>query len=287
MKRRLAAILAADVVGYSRLMQADEAGTLATLGAHRKELFEPEIDEHDGRIVKLMGDGILVEFGSVLDAVHCAVAMQQTLAERNTGTAPDRRLEFRMGINLGDVLVEDGDIYGDGVNVAARLEGLAEPGGICISETVYQQIKGKLDVALEDLGERRVKNLAEPLRVYRVGLARAAPDDTATPGGPLALPAKPSIAVLPFTNMSGDPQQDYFSDGITEDIITELSRFRSLFVIARNSAFTYKGQAVKAQDVGRELGIAYVVEGSVRKAGERIRVTAQLVDAASGNHVWA
>ncbi len=287
MERRLAAILAADVVGYSRLMGADEAGTLRHLIELRQQDLEPRIAEHRGRVVKLMGDGLLVEFASVVDAVACAVAWQNGVAEREAAADDDKRLTFRIGINLGDVIVEGDDIHGDGVNIAARLEGLAEPGGICIADTVYKNVKAKLDLVYEDLGPQQVKNIAEPVHVYRiVGDASETPS---LPVGvqPLSLPDKPSVAVLPFANLSGDPEQEYFSDGITEDIITELSRFRSLFVIARNSSFHYKGESPKVQDVGRELGVAYVVEGSVRKAGDRVRVTAQLVESESGNHVWA
>ena len=287
MKRKLAAILAADVAGYSRLMEADERGTFAALKAHREELIDPDIAEHQGRVVKLMGDGILAEFGSVLAAVQCAVAIQKTMADLNREVPPERRLEFRMGINLGDVLVEEDDIYGDGVNVAARLESLADAGGICVSEVVYQQVKGKLDVGFEDLGAQTLKNLAEPVRVYRINLALPAAAGRAASRAPPPLSDKPSLAVLPFVNMSGDPEQDYFSDGLTEDMITELSRFRSLSVIAWNSPHTHSGRAVKAQDVGRELGVAFVVEGSVRRAGQRVRVSAQLIEAASGKHVWA
>jgi adenylate cyclase len=286
-ERRLAAILAADVVGYSRLMGADEAGTLRHLIELRQQDLEPRIAEHRGRVVKLMGDGLLVEFASVVDAVACAVAWQNGVAEREAAADDDKRLTFRIGINLGDVIVEGDDIHGDGVNIAARLEGLAEPGGICIADTVYKNVKAKLDLVYEDLGPQQVKNIAEPVHVYRiVGDASETPS---LPVGvqPLSLPDKPSVAVLPFANLSGDPEQEYFSDGITEDIITELSRFRSLFVIARNSSFHYKGESPKVQDVGRELGVAYVVEGSVRKAGNRVRVTAQLVESESGNHVWA
>jgi adenylate cyclase len=287
MQRRLVAILAADVVGYSRLMGEDEAGTLAALKAHREDLIGPKIAEHGGRIVKLMGDGILAEFGSVVAAVQSAVEIQQAMAERNGGVPVERRIDFRVGINLGDVIVEGDDIYGDGVNIAARLEGLAEPGGICVAQNVYNQVKGKVDTAFEDLGEREVKNIAEPLRVYQLKFAAPGSQSGSTPSAALPLPDKPSIAVLPFTNMSGDPEQEYFSDGISEDVITELSHFRSLFVIARNSAFTYKRRAVNVRDVGRELGVQYVVEGSVRKAGNRVRITAQLVEAATGKHLWA
>ena len=288
MERRLAAILAADVVGYSRLMGEDEAGTLARLKSLRKELVQPKIAGGRGRTVKLMGDGLLAEFPSVVEAVRCAVDIQQDMAGRESSLPDERRIRLRIGVNLGDIIVEGSDIYGDGVNIAARLEGLAEPGGVCISGKVYQEVRNKLPTAFEDLGERQVKNIAEPVRVYRWTDAAADPTPgTAGAEGALPLPDKPSIAVLPFTNMSGDPEQEYFSDGITEDIITELSRFRSLFVIARNSTFHYKGQSPKVQDIGRELGVQYVVEGSVRKAGNRVRITAQVVEAASGNHIWA
>jgi adenylate cyclase len=285
LERRLAAILAADIVGYSRLMRADEEGTLARLKALRRELFEPTVREHRGRIVKLMGDGALVEFASAVDAVRCAVAVQEGLAEREAGALEDSALALRLGINLGDIIIDSGDIYGDGVNVAARLEGLAEPGGICLSASVHEQVRHKLDMAFEDLGEQSVKNITEPVRVYRAVLATPA----AAPGGApsLALPDKPSIAVLPFDNMSGDAEQEYFADGISEDLITALSKIRWFFVIARNSTFTYKGQAVEMTQVARELGVRYVIEGSVRKAGNRVRITAQLVDATTGHHVWA
>ncbi len=280
--RKLAAILAADVAGYSRLMGADEAGTLAALKGHRDELIGPEIAKRGGRIVGTAGDSVLAEFASVVDAVDCAVAIQAAMAERNAGLPDDRKMLFRIGINLGDVIVEGDDIYGDGVNIAARLEELAEPGGICVSAKVHGEVAGKVEAGFDDMGKRSIKNIAEPVRVWRVTL-----DQPAAASQPLPLPDKPSIAVLPFVNMSGDAEQEYFSDGITEDIITELSRFRSLFVIARNSSFAYKGKSVKVQEIGRSLGVAYVVEGSVRKAGNRVRVTAQLVEAESGNHVWA
>ncbi len=286
-ERKLTTILAADVVGYSRLMAADESGTLAQLKTQRKELIEPKTAEYHGRVVKLMGDGTLMEFGSVVDAVNFAVDLQRAMAGRNADVPEDRRITYRIGINIGDIIVEGDDIYGDGVNIAARLEGLAEPGGICVARNVYNQAKTKVEASFEDLGEKEVKNIPEPLRVYRVATERLPSAATSPATKPLPLPDKPSIAVLPFTNMSGDPEQEYFSDGITEDIITELSRFRSLFVIARNSSFHYKGQSPKVQDVGRELGVAYVVEGSVRKAGNRVRITAQVVEAASGNHLWA
>ena len=279
MERRLAAILAADVVGYSKLMGEDEAGTLAALKAHRRELFDPETERHGGRIVKLMGDGALAEFPSVVEAVECALAIQQALA------ANEDKIRLRIGINLGDVIIDGDDLYGDGVNVAARLEALAEPGGICISGQVFDAVEGKLDLAFDDIGPQHVKNIARPIRVWRWSPDQELMPATAPSG--LALPTKPSIAVLPFTNLSGDPEQEYFSDGITEDIITELSRFRSLFVIARNSSFTYKGRAAKVREIGRELGVRYIVEGSVRRAGGRIRVAAQLVEAESGNHLWA
>jgi len=287
MARRLAAILAADVVGYSRLMEQDEAGTLAALKAHRSQFIDPLIANHGGRIVKLMGDGALVEFPSVVDAVACAVAVQQGMAARDAETPEDNRIVFRIGVNLGDVVIDGDDIYGDGVNVAARLETMAEPGGVCISGTVHEHIAGKLDQPFADAGEQTVKNIARPIRVWRWSTGGAAQTGQLRTGEALPLPDKPSIAVLPFTNMSGDPEQEYFSDGITEDIITELSRFPSLFVIARNSSFTFKGKAVDVTEVGRRLGVEYVVEGSVRKAGARVRITAQLVEAASGRHIWA
>ena len=288
MERKLAAILAADVVGYSRLMAADEVGTLAVLKAHRKEVIDPKIAAYRGRIVKLMGDGALVEFASAVDAVQCAVDIQRALAERNTDVPDERRMDIRIGVNLGDVIVEGDDLYGEGVNVAARLQELAEAGGICLSADVHRQVEGKVDVAFDDAGAHEVKNLPRPIRMWR--WREAAPAVGATSAAAkeaLALPDKPSIAVLAFDNISRDPEQEYFADGITEDIITALSRFRSLFVIARNSSFAYKGRAVKVQEVGQDLGVQYVLEGSVRKAGSRVRITAQLVDAASGNHVWA
>ena len=282
--RRLAAILAADVAGYSRLMGADEEGTLERLKALRRELLDPRIAEHRGRIVKTTGDGMLVEFGSVVDAVRCAVAVQQAMAERNAVDPPDRRIEFRVGINLGDVIFDGEDLFGDGVNIAARLEGLAEPGGICISEDAFRQVRGEIEAEFADIGEQRLKNIARPLRVYRVRLGEVPATDTPAA---LALPDKPSIAVLPFANLSGDPEQEYFADGMVEEIITALSRIRWLFVIARNSSFTYKGRAVDVKQVGRELGVRYVLEGSVRKAGNRVRITAQLIDALGGTHLWA
>jgi adenylate cyclase len=283
--RRLAAILAADVAGYSRLMGADEEGTLERLKALRRELLDPKIAEHHGRIVKTTGDGLLVEFASVVDAVRCAVAAQQAMPQRNSGIEPDSRIELRIGINLGDVIVEGDDLYGDGVNIAARIEALADAGGVFVSNTVHDQVRDRLPFVFEDLGEQQVKNITRPVRVYRVrdtSVAAKMPAQSALP-----LPDKPSIAVLPFTNMSADPEQEFFADGIAEDIITALSRYPSLFVIARNSSFTYKGRAVDVKQVGRELGVRYVLEGSLRKSGNRIRVTAQLVEADTGKHVWA
>jgi TolB-like protein/Tfp pilus assembly protein PilF len=280
-ERRLAAILAADVAGYSRLMGADEEGTLAQLKAYRRELVDPKIAEHRGRIVKTTGDGALVEFASAVDAVRCATDIQRAMAERNAAVPEDRRIEFRIGINVGDIIIDESDIYGDGVNIAARVESLARPGSICISDNGYQQIKGKLALNVSDMGEQQLKNIALPVRVYDVRL-NATPARTV-----LALPVRPSIAVLPFQNMSGDPEQDYFADGMVEDIITALSRMRWLFVIARNSSFTYKGRAVDVKQVGRELGVRYVLEGSVRKAVNRVRITGQLIDAATGAHLWA
>jgi len=282
--RRLAAILAADVAGYSRLIGADEGGTLRRLAAIPAELTDPKIAEHHGRIVKTMGDGLLVELGSVVDALRCASEVQRAMAERNAAIAADDRIEFRIGVNVGDVVVEEGDIFGDGVNVAARLEALAEPGGICVSARVQEDAAGKLDLAFEDIGEQQLKNIARPVHVYRVHPAR---NSAAMTRPVLALPDKPSIAVLPFANMSGDPEQEYFADGMVEEIITALSRIRWLFVIARNSTFTYKAHAIDVKRVGRELGVRYVLEGSVRKAGGRVRITAQLIEAETGMHLWA
>ncbi len=287
MERRLAAILAADVVGYTRLMGEDEAGTLAALKAHREEFIEPKIADHKGRLVKLMGDGALVEFASVIDALACAAELQSGMAERNRQATDGPPIILRIGINLGDVIVEGDDLYGDGVNVASRLEGLAEPGGICISAKVYDEVKNKLALGYEDLGERELKNVAEPIHVYLIVPERSAETPKAEADVDLALPDKPSIAVLPFDNMSGDPEQEFFADGITEDLITALSKIRWFFVIARNSTYTYKGKAVEVTQVAKELGVRYVLEGSVRKAGNRVRITAQLIDATSGRHVWA
>jgi adenylate cyclase len=289
MERRLAAILAADVVGYSRLIRADEEGTLAAFQALRSDLIDPKIAAHKGRIVKTMGDGLLVEFASVVDAVRGAAEIQQAMAERNRSVLQDRSIVFRIGVNLGDIVVDGDDILGDGVNIAARLEGLAEPGGICVSDIVYQSVKGKLNISFDDLGEKQIKNIAEPVRIHRIrlgGLSAATDSYKAAPAS-LDLPDKPSIAVLPFDNMSADPEQEYFSDGISEDIITALSKVHWLFVIARNSTFTYKGSPVDVMRVARELGVRYVLEGSVRKAANKVRITAQLVDGTTGNHVWA
>jgi TolB-like protein/class 3 adenylate cyclase len=283
--RRLAAILAADIVGYSRLMGLDEAGTAQALREHRAAA-DPIIAEHGGRIVKTTGDGLLIEFASVVGAVECALALQHLAAERNAAVATERRMEWRIGVHLGDVLIEGEDILGDGVNIAARLEGIAEPNGICISEDAFRQVRGKVEVEFVDIGEQVLKNIARPMRVYRVGLSPAAPPPISVPAQ-LPLPDKPSIAVLPFANMSGDPEQEYFADGMVEEITTAISRLPWLFVIARNSSFTYKGRAVDVKQVGRELGVRYVLEGSVRKAANRVRITGQLIDALTGTHLWA
>jgi adenylate cyclase len=280
-ERRLAAILAADVVGYSRLMGVDEEGTLATLKACRSELIDPKVTEHRGRIFKTTGDGVLVEFASAVDAARCAMEIQRAMTQRNASVPEDRRIELRIGINVGDIIIDEGDIYGDGVNIAARLETLASPGAICISDSVYQPIKGKIMLEVSDMGEQKLKNIAEPVRVHVIRL------DSPPARLALALPDKPSIAVLPFQNMSGDLEQEYFADGMVEEIITGLSRIKWLFVIARNSTFTYKGRAVDVKQVGRELGVRYVLEGSIRKASDRVRITGQLIDSATGVHVWA
>jgi adenylate cyclase len=328
-ERRLAAILATDVVGYTRLMEEDEAGTLAVLKNHRAELIDPTIAEQKGRIVKLIGDGMLAEFPSVVAAVECAVTIQRTMSERNAEVPEDRQIRLRVGINLGDVIVDEDDIYGDGVNVAARLESLADPGGICISERVFEDVHGKLDCGFEYLGEQQVKNIERPIPAYRVlmdadagttrrvrpktrgrrtvafavlaaavvvvaGLgtwlalmqAREPPPEATLQSG-LALPDRPSIAILPFNNMSGDPEQEYFSDGMTEDLITDLSKVSGLFVIARNSSFAYKGRSVDLREVGRELGVRYILEGSIRKVGGSVRINAQLIDSTTGGHIWA
>ena len=289
--RRLAAVVSADVAGYSMLMGRDESGTLAGLKAHRRDLIDPKISEHNGRIVKTTGDGLLLEFTSVVDAVRCAVEVQRGMAERNAGVPLDQRIDFRLGINVGEIIIENEDIFGDGVNVAARLQELAEPGGVCVSGRVHEDAHGKLDVTFEDTGEQELKNIARPVRVHRILLGERPGGSELAKGTPtkppLALPDRPSIAVLPFQNMSGDPEQAYFADGMVEEIITALSRIRWLFVIARNSSFTYKGQTVDVKRVGRELGVRYLLEGSVRRAGERVRITAQLIEATTGAHLWA
>ena len=292
--RKLAAILAADVVGYSRLASADEDRTLARLRALRSDLIDPTIAVHNGRVIKRTGDGALVEFRSVVDAVRCAIEVQNGMIERNAGVPQDRRIEFRIGIHLGDVVEEsDGDLMGDGVNIASRLEGVAAPGAICLSEDAYRQVKARLDLSVSDLGNTQLKNIAEPIRVYSLQVGRVAQAKAiTTPETPAALPTttpqpKLSIAVLPFSNMSGDAEQEYFADGISEDTITALSKLSQLFVIARNSSFTFKGRNVNVQEVGRSLGVRYVLEGSVRKSGNRVRITAQLIDATTGGHLWA
>ena len=285
MERKLAAILAADVVGYSALMERDEAGTFDRLKAGRKELIEPEIEKRHGRIFKLMGDGLLAEFGSVVDAVECAVSLQRGLAERNANVPENEHIQVRIGINLGEVIVDGEDRYGEGVNVAARLEQIAEPGGVCVSGKVAREVEKKLAFGFESMGDQQVKNMAEPVSAYRIVMEGSA---LAVPlAKPLALPNKPSIAVLPFTNMSGDPEQEYFADGLVEDLTTSLSKIRGLFVIARNSSFAYKGQAVDIRKVAAELGVRYVLEGSVRKAANRVRITGQLVEGTNATHVWA
>jgi adenylate cyclase len=291
-ERRLAAILAADVAGSCRLIGIDEEGTLAQLKALRKTLFDPKITDDRGRIVKNTGDGALVEFGSVVDAVRCAVKIQRGMAEQNIDVPQVKRIELRIGIHVGDIIIDENDIFGDGVNIAVRLEGIAEPGGVCISDDAYRQNRGKLDIAFDDMGPQNLKNITEPMRAWRVRIGPSSspamltkpPTETAQP---LALPDKPSIAVLPFQNMSGNPEQEYFADGVVEDIITGLSRSKSLFVIARNSSFTYKGKPVDIKRVGRELGVRYVLEGSVRKAGNRVRITGKLIDGDTGAHLWA
>jgi adenylate cyclase len=277
-ERRLTAILMADVAGYSRLIGADDEGTISQLNAHHDGLVRPKVEEHHGHIVRTTGDGLLVLFASVVDALRCAIEVQRGMARRNVEMPSETRIEFRMGINVGDIIIDNGSIHGDGVNVAARLEALAEPGGICVSERVKEEVQNKFDIAFEDEGAQQLKNIARPVRVYRVRLE----------GGPaLALPDRPWIAVLPFHNMSGDPEQEYFADGIVEEIITALSRMRWLFVIARNSSFTYKGRAADVKQVGRALGVRYVLEGGVRKVANRVRITAQLIDALTGAHLWA
>jgi len=290
-ERRLVAVLAADIVGYSRLMEVDEVGTLARLKTVRLELIDPAIANCKGRLIKTTGDGMLVEFQSVTEALRCAVDFQQRMARRNRDMPASRTLLYRIGINLGDVIVEDSDIFGDGVNVAARLESIAEPGGICISAAVRDQVADRLDVGYEDLGEQQVKNIQRPIRVFKVLLNSEAPDSNKQAAIKASAPQtnarKPSIAVLPFLNMSGDPEQEFFADGLTEDIITELSRFRQLLVISRNAVFVHKGKPIKAQQIAREFGVDYVVEGSVRKAAGRVRVTVQLIDGETETHLWA
>lgn len=287
-ERRLAAILAADIVGYSRLMEANEERTLGVLKMHRREFFDPTVAKHAGRIFKTMGDGFLCEFKSVLNATRCAVEIQRGMLERNAGVPEDRHIKFRIGINLGEIIVDGDDFYGDGVNLAARLEGLAGPGGIACSEIVRSQIGNKLEIDFIDQGEKTVKNIAQPLRVYFVNPSWTTGAGSATSAaGKAPISVKPSIAVLPFQNMSNDPEQEFFSDGITEDIITDLSNVSGLFVLGRNTVFTYKGKSVNLEQVARDLGVAYLIEGSVRKAGNRVRINAQLIEGASGGHIWA
>lgn len=285
--RRLAAILAADVVGYTRLMEANEEGTLSTLKRHRRDFFDPAVARHGGRIFKTMGDGVLVEFASVLNAARCAVEIQRGMPARNAGLPEDRQIRFRIGLHVGDLIVDGDDFYGDGVNLAARLEGLAGPGGIACSAMVRQQIGNRLDAVFLDQGRKAVKNIAEPVQVFFVDLAGPAPDQPVAVGRPAPSSVKPSVAILPFANMSHDPDQEFFSDGITEDIITDLAKVSGLFVLGRNTVFTYKGRAVNLEQVARELGVGHLVEGSVRKAGNRVRITAQLIEGATGGHVWA
>lgn len=287
MEHRLAAIVAADMVGYSRLMEVDERGTLARLRTHRIELIDPVIEKNNGRIIKTTGDGMLVEFHSVADAVRASIEIQGRMRRRNADVPGDRRIEFRIGINLGDIIFDDGDIYGDGVNIAARVEQLAEVGGICVTAAVHNQVDGRLDAAFEDLGEKPLKNITRPVRVYRVLNGADARAEAKAPAGQRAAVVRPSIAVLPFANMSGDPEQEFFADGLTEDILTDLSRRRELFVISRTSSFVYKGQAANMREVAQKLGARYLVEGSVRKAADRLRITVQLIDTATDVHIWA
>jgi TolB-like protein/class 3 adenylate cyclase len=288
-QRRLAAILAADVVGYSRLMGVSEAGTLGALKSHRRELVDRKISQHQGRIVKLTGDGMLVEFPSGVNAVACAVEIQREMRERNANVPPEQRIEFRIGVNLGDIIFDDNDIFGDGVNIAARIESIAKPGGVAVSSSVRDNVGNRLDLVFEDMGEQTLKNIERPVRVYHISLGAPTGGSVPAPQLLTGLPAKekPSIAVLPFNNMSGDPEQEYFADGITEDIITDLSKISGLHVVARNTVFTYKGKPVKVQQAAEELKVKFVLEGSVRKAGQRVRVTGQLIDARDGGHVWA
>ncbi len=280
-ERRLAAILAADVAGYSRLIGNDEEGTLAALKTCRRELIDPKIAEHRGRMVKTTGDGALVEFASAVDAVRCAVEVQRAMADRNAHLPDGRRIEFRIGINVGDIVSDEGDIFGDGVNVAARLESLAEPGGICMSSRVHEDVQGKLDISFEDAGEQQLKNISRPVRVFRVQLGKIA----ARAAAPSS--KRPSIAVLPFQNMSGDPEQEYFADGMVDEIITGLSRIKWLSVVSRNSSYIYKNKPVSIKDLAEKLGVRYVLEGGVRKSGNRVRITAQLIDAETDVHLWA
>ncbi len=292
-KRKLAAILAADMVGYSRLMEADEAGTLAALKGIRKYAIDPAIAGHDGRLVKTTGDGVLVEFASVADAMRCAVEIQQSVTNSNAAVADERRIAYRIGVNLGEIIIDGDDIYGNGVNVAVRLESIAEPGGICVSGTVYEQVSGILDLVFDDLGDQSLKNIKRPIRGYAVRMGESGPADDdgsarhTPPPAAHAAPDAPSIAVLPFDNMSADREQEYFCDGMVEDIITALSKISGLLVIARTSTFTYKGKPVDVKQIGRDLGVRYVLEGSVRKSGDKVRITAQLIDAGDGTHVWA
>ena len=286
--RRLAAILAADVAGYSRLMGTDEEGTLERLRAIRTELIAPSIAAHNGRIVKTTGDGLLAEFGSTVDALRCAVAIQAQMVERNDGTSPERRIDYRIGVHQGDIVFEDGDIFGDGVNIAARLEGLAEPRGICVSARVQEDATGKLELAFHDMGEQQLKNIGRPVRVYRVHLQGGAGVPTTRKSStPSTAAPRLSMVVLPFANLSNDPEQQYFADGLTEDLTTDLSRIVDLLVISRNSAFTYKNRSVDTKQIGRELGVRYVLEGSVQRSGSQIRVAAQLIDAETDAHLWA
>ena len=289
-ERRLAAILAADVVGYSRLMEANEERTMGALRLHRREFFDPTVAKHGGRIFKVMGDGFLVEFGSVLNAARCAVEIQRGMVDRNAGVPEDRHIKFRIGINLGDLIVEGDDFYGDGVNMASRLEGLAGPGGIACSAVVRNQVGNKLDMEFLDQGEKTVKNIAQPVHVYFINLTEAiasSPAQSTAGAQARAKSDKPSVAILPFANMSNDPEQEFFSDGITEDIITDLSKVSGLFVLSRNTVFTYKGKSLNLEQIAKQLGVAYIVEGSVRKAGNRVRITAQLIEGANDGHLWA
>jgi adenylate cyclase len=283
MERRLAAILAADVVGYTRLMAADEAGTHESLKAHRKDFIQPKIAEHQGRVVKLMGDGVLVEFASVVDAVQCAIEIQRGMAERTLAVPEQDQIRFRIGINLGDIILDEDDIYGDGVNIAVRLEGLAEPGGVCISGAVYSQVLGRLNAAFEPAGQQHLKNIAQPIEVWMWSSGTTAP---ITDAG-LELPSKPALAVLPFLNLTGDASREFVIDGFTEDLITAASRIGSLFVIARNSTFTYKGRSVDVKQIASELGVRYLIEGSIRKLADKFRINVQLIDASGGHHIWA